>query len=44
MMINYLAAAHAANVQQAYERRDHYLRLAHITSQEATSIILLKHN
>lgn len=44
MMINYLAEAYAANVQQAYERRDHYLRLAHITSQEATSIILLKHN
>ncbi|WP_040933919.1 heme biosynthesis protein HemY [Coxiella burnetii] len=28
-LVNYLAAAQAANAQQSYERRDNYLRLAH---------------
>ncbi len=28
-MLNYLAAARSAQQQQAYDRRDHYLRLAH---------------
>ncbi|WP_304985702.1 heme biosynthesis HemY N-terminal domain-containing protein [Coxiella-like endosymbiont] len=32
-LINYLSAAQAANAQQAYERRDNYLRLAHATTK-----------
>lgn len=32
-LINYLAAAQAANAKQAYERRDNYLRLAHTTTK-----------
>lgn len=31
--INYLGAAEAANAQQAYERRDNYLRTAHETTR-----------
>lgn len=31
--INYLCAAEAANAQQAYERRDNYLRIAHATTK-----------
>ncbi|WP_423063205.1 heme biosynthesis protein HemY [Candidiatus Paracoxiella cheracis] len=32
-LINYLAAARAAQAQQAYERRDDYLRKAHMTTK-----------
>lgn len=32
-LINYLAAARAAQAQQAYERRDEYLRKAHMTTK-----------
>ena len=34
-LINYLAAARAAQAQQAYERRDNYLRKAHLTTKNA---------
>ena len=35
-LINYLAAAQAANAQKTYERRDNYLRLAHLTTKRST--------
>lgn len=35
-LINYLAAAQAANAQQTYERRDNYLRLAYSTTKGST--------
>ncbi len=34
-LLHYLAAARAAQKQQAYDRRDNYLRLAHETTEEA---------
>lgn len=38
-LINYLAAAKAAQAQQAYERRDEYLRKAHAANPNATIAI-----
>ncbi len=40
-LVNYLAAARAAQAQGAYERRDTWLRMAREQSPEATSAILL---
>lgn len=40
-LVNYLAAARAAQAQGAYERRDTWLRMAHDQSPEAASAVLL---
>ena len=34
-VLNYMAAAHAAHCQGAYERRDEYMRLAHLAAPDA---------
>ena len=40
-LINYLAAAQAANAQQTYERRDNYLRLAYSTTKGSAIAVAL---
>lgn len=40
-LINYLGAARAAQAQEAYERRDNYLRDAHHTNRDAEVAIVL---